>query len=53
MKSHHCHITPLRSVQAIKGHGSHHHTAGLVCKEEVNVKSLCNEPDGSEAEHVL
>ena len=51
-QSHHCHLTPC-AVQATKGQGSHHHSAGLVCKEEVHVKGLCNEPDGSEAEHVL
>lgn len=52
MQSHPCHITAC-AVQAIKGQGSLHHSAGLVCKDEVNVKGLCNEPDGSEAEHVL
>lgn len=51
-ESHHCHITP-RAVQALKGQGSLHHSAGLVCKEDVNVRGLCKEPDGSEAEHVL
>lgn len=52
MESHHCHNTPC-AVQAVKGQGSHHPGAGLVCKEEVNVRGLCNEPDGSEAELVL
>ncbi len=51
-ESHHCNITP-RAEKAIKGQGSLHHSAGLVCKDKVNVKGLCNEPDGSEAEHVL
>lgn len=51
MESHHCHVTPC-TVWAIKGQGSLLHSAGLVCKE-VNVRGLCNEPDGSEAERVL
>lgn len=51
MQTRHCHVTPS-AVHAVKGQGSLHHRAGLVCKE-VHVKGLCNEPDGSEAEHVL
>lgn len=41
------------AAQGIKGQGSLHHEARLVCKVEVNVKGLCNEPDGGEAECVM
>lgn len=39
MESHHRHFTPC-AVQALKGKGSRHHSAGLVCKDEATV-TIC------------
>lgn len=50
-QSHHCDLTAC-AVLSAQGQGSLHHSSAVVCKEEVDVKGLCNEPDGSEAEHV-